>query len=73
MCFEKASYRSPGTYHHSIIVGNLAEAAADAVGGESLLVRVGAYYHDIGKLKGLIFSLKTKWAVTIPMIKLLLP
>ncbi|MCL5289621.1 MAG: HDIG domain-containing protein [Firmicutes bacterium] len=42
---------APGTYHHSIIVANLAEAAADAVKGESLLVRVGAYYHDIGKVK----------------------
>ncbi|HHV61147.1 MAG TPA: HDIG domain-containing protein [Firmicutes bacterium] len=42
---------APGTYHHSIIVGNLAEAAAEMVGGDSLLVRVGSYYHDVGKLK----------------------
>lgn len=42
---------APGTYHHSIIVANLAEAAADAVGGNPLLARVGAYYHDVGKLK----------------------
>ncbi|MBR1560513.1 MAG: HDIG domain-containing protein [Clostridia bacterium] len=42
---------APGTYHHSIIVANLAEAAATAVGGNGLLARVGAYYHDIGKLK----------------------
>ncbi len=42
---------APGTYHHSVIVGNLAEAAADDIGADSLLVRVGAYYHDIGKLK----------------------
>ena len=42
---------APGTYHHSILVGNLGEAAADLVGADSLLVRVGAYYHDIGKLK----------------------
>lgn len=42
---------TPGTYHHSIIVGNLSEAAADAVGGDGLLARVGSYYHDIGKLK----------------------
>lgn len=40
-----------GTYSHSIGVGNLAEAAAEATGADSLLVRVGAYYHDIGKLK----------------------
>ncbi|MBQ8108821.1 MAG: HDIG domain-containing protein [Clostridia bacterium] len=42
---------APGTYHHSIIVANLAEAAASAVGANALLARVGAYYHDIGKLK----------------------
>jgi len=42
---------APGTYHHSIMVGNLAEAAAWAVGADSLLARVGAYYHDVGKIK----------------------
>jgi cyclic-di-AMP phosphodiesterase PgpH len=42
---------APGTYSHSIGVGNLAEAAAEATGANPLLVRVGAYYHDIGKLK----------------------
>jgi len=42
---------APGTYHHSIIVANLAEAAAAAIGGNGLLARVGAYYHDVGKLK----------------------
>lgn len=42
---------APGTYHHSIIVGNLAEAAAEAVGVDPLLARVSAYYHDIGKIK----------------------
>lgn len=41
---------APGTYHHSLVVSNLAEAAADAIGVNSLLARVGAYYHDIGKL-----------------------
>jgi len=42
---------APGTYHHSIIVANLAEAAANAIGASGLLARVGAYYHDVGKLK----------------------
>jgi len=42
---------APGTYHHSLIVGNLAEIACEAVGGNYLLARIGAYYHDIGKLK----------------------
>lgn len=41
--------RAPGTYHHSIMVGNLAEAGALKVGGNPLLVRVASYYHDIGK------------------------
>ena len=40
---------APGSYHHSLIVSNLAEAAAEAIEAHSLLVRVGAYYHDIGK------------------------
>jgi cyclic-di-AMP phosphodiesterase PgpH len=42
--------KAPGTYHHSLIVGNLAEAACDAISANSLLARVGSYYHDIGKL-----------------------
>ena len=41
---------APGTFQHSILVGNLAERAADRIGADSLLARVGAYYHDIGKL-----------------------
>jgi len=42
---------APGTYHHSLMVGNLAEVATEAIGGNSLLARVGAYFHDVGKLK----------------------
>lgn len=42
---------APGTYHHSLMVGNLAEAGTEAVGGNALLARVAAYFHDIGKLK----------------------
>jgi putative nucleotidyltransferase with HDIG domain len=42
---------APGTYHHSVIVGNLVEAAAEAVGVNPLLARVSSYYHDIGKIK----------------------
>lgn len=41
---------APGTYYHSVLVGNLAEAAADDIGADSLLVRVASYFHDIGKL-----------------------
>ncbi|MCP4649826.1 MAG: HDIG domain-containing protein [PVC group bacterium] len=43
--------KAPGTYHHSLVVGNLAESAAEAVGANNLLARVGAYFHDIGKLR----------------------
>lgn len=42
---------APGTYHHSVIVGNLVEAAAEAVGVNPLLGRVSSYYHDIGKIR----------------------
>lgn len=42
--------KAPGTYHHSLLVGNIAESAADAVGANSLLIRVASYYHDIGKM-----------------------
>ena len=42
---------APGTYHHSVIVGNLSENAANAIGSNGLLARVSAYYHDQGKLK----------------------
>ena len=41
---------APGTYHHSLMVGNLAERAAEAIDADPLVVRVAAYYHDIGKL-----------------------
>jgi hypothetical protein len=44
-------FKTPGTYNHSIIVGNMVEAAADEVGANHLLARAGAYYHDIGKTK----------------------
>ncbi|MDA8424329.1 MAG: HDIG domain-containing protein [Nitrospiraceae bacterium] len=43
-------YKSPGTYHHSIVIGNLAEAAAETIGENPILARVGAYYHDVGKI-----------------------
>lgn len=48
---KQMATEAPGTYHHSLIVGNLVEAACDAIGANSLLARVGAYYHDIGKIE----------------------
>lgn len=48
---RKLLTETPGTYHHSVMVGNLAEQAAEAIGANGLLCRVGAFYHDIGKTK----------------------
>ena len=48
---KRLMIEAPGTYHHSIIVANLSEAAADKIGANAYLARAGAYYHDIGKLK----------------------
>ncbi len=47
---RRLSVEAPGTYHHSLMVGTLAEAAAEAIGANPLLVRVAAYYHDLGKM-----------------------
>jgi putative nucleotidyltransferase with HDIG domain len=47
---KRLQLEAPGTYHHCMVVGSLAEAAAEAIGANSLLARVSAYYHDIGKL-----------------------
>ena len=48
--FRRLLTHAPGTYHHSVVVANLAERAAQQIGADSLLVRVAAYYHDIGKV-----------------------
>ena len=48
---RQLSEKAPGTFHHSVTLGNLAEAAAEAIGANSILARVGAYYHDIGKIE----------------------
>ncbi|MCX5801700.1 MAG: HDIG domain-containing protein [Candidatus Eisenbacteria bacterium] len=47
---RKMMIEAPGTYHHSMVVGSLAEGAAEAIGANSLLARVASYYHDIGKI-----------------------
>ena len=49
--FQRMIIEAPGTYHHSIVVGSMVETAAEAIGANSLLVKVSAYYHDIGKVK----------------------
>ncbi|MGN0793349.1 MAG: HD family phosphohydrolase [Aristaeellaceae bacterium] len=48
---RRLQMEAPGTYHHSIVVANLAEAAAERIGANPLLARTGAYFHDVGKLK----------------------
>ncbi|MBD3219333.1 MAG: HDIG domain-containing protein [candidate division Zixibacteria bacterium] len=48
---RRLALEAPGTYHHSILVGNLCEKAAEAIGANPLLARVGTYYHDIGKME----------------------
>ncbi|MEX1030506.1 MAG: HDIG domain-containing metalloprotein [Paenibacillaceae bacterium] len=48
---RKLLTETPGTYHHSVMVGNLSESAAEAIGADGLLCRVGSFYHDIGKTK----------------------
>ncbi len=47
---KKLMIEAPGTYHHSLLIGNLAEVAASSVGANPLMARVGGYYHDVGKL-----------------------
>lgn len=47
---QRLAFEAPGTYHHSLMVANLAQAAADEIEANSVLARVGAYFHDIGKI-----------------------
>ncbi len=61
---------APGTYHHSILVGNLAEAGAEAVGADTILVRVGAYYHDIGKIRRPYFFIENQLTTENPHDKI---
>ncbi|MEC0202571.1 hypothetical protein PAEVO_02150 [Paenibacillus sp. GM2FR] len=57
---RKLLTETPGTYHHSVMVGNLSEAAAEAIGANGLLCRVGSYYHDIGKTKRPIYFIENQ-------------
>ena len=51
---------APGTYHHSVIVGSMAEAAASEIGANPLLAKVSGYYHDIGKLKNPLYFIENQ-------------
>lgn len=57
---KRLQFEAPGTYHHSLMVSNLSEAAAEAVGANPILARVGAFYHDIGKLKRPLFFVENQ-------------
>lgn len=57
---KRLQFEAPGTYHHSLMMANLAEAAAEAVDADQILVRVGAFYHDIGKLKRPLFFVENQ-------------
>ncbi len=59
---KKLLMEAPGTYHHSLMVGNLAEVATEAIEGNALLARVGAYYHDIGKLARPNFFIENQYS-----------
>ncbi|HWR38105.1 MAG TPA: HDIG domain-containing protein [Patescibacteria group bacterium] len=61
---------APGTYHHSVLVGNLAETAAGSIGADPIIVRVGAYYHDIGKIKRPYFFIENQVGAENPHDKI---
>ncbi len=67
---RRLQIEAPGTYHHSIMVGNLAEAAAEGIGADALWVRVGSYYHDIGKIKRPYFFVENLFTQDNPHEKL---
>ncbi|MUV39602.1 uncharacterized protein JNUCC1_03480 [Lentibacillus sp. JNUCC-1] len=63
---RKILMEAPGTYHHSLMVANLSEAACEAVGANGLLARVGAYYHDIGKTVRPQFFIENQMGIKNP-------
>ncbi|WP_053364139.1 HD family phosphohydrolase [Bacillus sp. FJAT-27251] len=67
---RKILTEAPGTYHHSVMVANLAESACEAVGANGLLARVGCYYHDIGKTKRPQFFIENQMNIDNPHDKL---
>ena len=63
---RKILMEAPGTYHHSVMVANLADAACEAIGANGLLARVGCYYHDIGKTKRPNFFIENQMQLENP-------
>lgn len=67
---KKLLMEAPGTYHHSIVVANLAEVAAEEINGNPALARVAAYYHDVGKLKRPYFFSENQRGIDNPHDKI---
>ncbi|PYZ98684.1 hypothetical protein CR205_08935 [Alteribacter lacisalsi] len=67
---RKILLEAPGTYHHSVIVANLSEAACESVGANGLLARVGSYYHDLGKTKRPHFFIENQMKIENPHDKI---
>jgi len=67
---KRLMVEAPGSYHHTILVANLCEAAAEAIGADPVLARVGAYYHDIGKIKRPAFFVENQFGGENPHDKL---
>lgn len=63
---KKLMLNAPGTYQHSLMVANLSEAAAEAIGADVILSRIGAYFHDIGKMKRPIFFSENQFSTGNP-------
>lgn len=63
---RELSTKAPGTYNHSIIVGNMAEMAAQRIGGNPVLAKVGGYYHDIGKISRPLFFIENQRSMQNP-------
>ncbi|MFC0473472.1 HD family phosphohydrolase [Halalkalibacter kiskunsagensis] len=67
---RKILVEAPGTYHHSVVVGNLSEAACESIGENGLLARVGSYYHDLGKTKRPHFFIENQMKMDNPHDKI---
>ena len=67
---QRLLLEAPGTYYHSVLVGNLAETASDKVGADPIISRVGAYYHDIGKIQRPYFFIENQSNLDNPHAKL---
>ncbi len=67
---RKILLEAPGTYHHSVMVANLADSACEAIGAHGLLARVGAYYHDIGKTRRPHFFIENQMKIDNPHNKI---